>query len=221
VATKISSRAWLRIVLVIVVLVLVWMRFVSPRIVKAPTKPITDLAATSPLNQPGSEPAPSVAYEIYSALYQVPTPEPLAFAQNSVTDIPQVDGSCLKPSTPEEHEMTDAFVAANRQSHRWEQKFSIPQGYRILALSELNQVQACLSTHGRDAATCSAYKDIKHVRYLGVPGINHTQTRALVSVIKSCGGLCGSGGIFTVEKTAGKWQRSPTTDFTRDCSWVY
>jgi hypothetical protein len=43
----------------------------------------------------------------------------------------------------------------------------------------------------------------------------------LVSVIKSCGHLCGSGGIFAVEKMGGTWQRSPNSDFTRDCSWMY
>ncbi len=43
--------------------------------------------------------------------------------------------------------MTDAFVAANQQSHRWEQKFSIRQGYRLLAHNEVAQVQMCLATH--------------------------------------------------------------------------
>ena len=33
---------------------------------------ITDLAATSPLNQPGGGVAPAEAYEVYSALYQAP-----------------------------------------------------------------------------------------------------------------------------------------------------
>jgi hypothetical protein len=37
----------------------------------------------------------------------------LVFAENLVTDIPQVNGSCLKPSTPEEREMTDVYVVAN------------------------------------------------------------------------------------------------------------
>ena len=32
------------------------------------------------------------------AFYQAPLQVPLPFAENSVTDIPQVDGSCLKPS---------------------------------------------------------------------------------------------------------------------------
>ena len=219
---RISWRLWLRIILIVVVLVLAWARFVWHRHPAAPiTKPITDLAATSPLNQPGGEPAPADAYEIYSDLYQAPMQEPLVFADNSVTDIPQVNGNCLKPSTPEEHEITDAFVAANRRSHRWEQKFSIPQGYRLLPHSEVEQVLSCLATHGRDTARCESYKQIKFVRFLGVPGMDHTHTQALVSVIKSCGGFCGNGGIFAVEKKGSTWQRIPTTDFTRDCSWMY
>ena len=218
----ISWRLSLRVSLIVVATVLIWIRIASQHPAK-PSAPklITDLAATNPLNQPGGGVAPAEAYEIYSALYSTPMQEPLAFAENSVTDIPQVDGSCLKPSTPEEHEMTDAFVAANRQSHRWEQKFSIAQGYRLLSRSELAQAHTCLATHMRDIAACEGYKQLKHVRYLGVPGFDHTGTRALVSVIKSCGGLCGSGGIFAVERTEGRWQRSVTTNFTRDCSWMY
>lgn len=217
-----SWRLWLRVSLIVIVAVLIWMRFASQHRAKTlAAKPITDLAASSPLNQPGNEPAPDEAYEIYSALYQAPVKEPLAFAQNSVTDIPQVNGSCLKPSTPDEREMTDAFTEANRQSHRWEQKFSIAQGYGLLPPSDLAQAQNCLATHGRDASKCESYKQLRHVRYLGVPGFDHAHTRALVSVIKSCGGLCGTGGIFAVEKTGQTWQRLPTTDFTRNCSWMY
>jgi hypothetical protein len=219
---RISWRLWLRVSLAVVAVILIWARIAVHRHTTTPAiKSIPDLAATSPLNQPGGEAAPAEAYEIYSALYQARMEEPLAFAGDSVTDIPQVDASCLKPSTPQEHEMTDAFVAANQRSHRWEQKFSIAQGYRVLPRSQLAQAQTCLATHGRDVARCESYKQLRHVRYLGVPGFDHTHTRALVSVIKSCGGLCGSGGIFVVERTGGTWQRSVTTDFTRDCSWMY
>ena len=219
---RLTWRLWLRIILIVVVLVLLWVRFVWHRHPAAPAvKPITDLAKISPLNQPGGEPAPMNAYEIYSDLYQAAMQEPLVFAEKSVTDIPQVNGSCLKPSTPEEHEITDAFVAANRRSHSWEQNFSISQGYRLLPPSEVGQVLSCLATHGRDTAHCESYKQIRFVRFLGVPGIDHTHTRALVSVIKSCGGYCGNGGIFAVERKDNTWQRIPTTDFTRDCSWMY
>lgn len=217
-----SWRLSLWVSIVVVATVLIWIRIASQHPMKPSTvKPINDLAATSPLNQPGGGVVPAEAYEIYSALYATPMQEPLAFAENSVTDIPQVDGSCLQPSTQEEHEMTDGFVAANRQSHRWEQKFSIAQGYRLLQRNELPQAHACLATQGRDVAACASYKQLKHVRYLGVPGFDHTHTHALVSVIKSCGGLCGSGGIFAVEKIHGMWQRSVPTDFTRNCSWMY
>lgn len=219
---RVSWRLWLRVCLFVVAILIIFVRFAPHRHAKTPgANPITDLSVTSPLNQPGGGVVPEEAYEVYSALYQAPLQEPLAIAEDSITDIPQVNGSCLKPSTPEEYEMTDAFVDANRHTHRWEQKFSIPQGYRLLAHGELPQAQACLATHGRDVAACERYKQLRHIRYLGVPGFDRTRTRALVSVIKNCGGFCGSGGIFAVEKKGGTWQRSETTEFTRDCSWMY
>jgi hypothetical protein len=215
-------RVWLRLTLVLVAVALLVMRVVLQRHPRfSATKPITDLAATSPLNQPGGGAAPAEAYEVYSALYQARMAEPLVFAEDSVADIPQVDGSCLKPSTPQEQEMSEDFVAANRQSHRWEQKFSIPQGYELLPRNETTQIRICLETHGRDSAKCESYKQIRHVRFLAVPGFDHAHTRALLAVIKSCGSFCGSGGIFAVEKENGSWQRAETTDFTRDCSWMY
>jgi hypothetical protein len=196
---------WIWLVAVLVAGTLLWLGIHSPHKAKAPT-PVTDLGATMPLNQPGGGLFPTEAYAVYSALYQAPMQEQLVFSEDSLTDIPQVNGSCLRPTTAQEHEMTDAFVAANQQTHRWEQKFSIPQGYRLLLHSELTQEN---------------YKRLRYVRLLGVPGFDHAHTRALVSVIKSCGHLCGSGGIFAVEKKGGTWQRSAITDFTRDCSWMY
>jgi hypothetical protein len=174
-----------------------------------------------PLNEPGGGPVSAEAYDVYSALYQAPMHEPLAFSAESFTDIPQVNGNCLRPATPLEQEMAAAFVAANQQNHRWEQKVSIPQGYRLLPRNKVAQAQICLATHDRESAACEDYKPLRYVRLLGVPGFDHAHTRALVSVIKSCGRLCGSGGIFAVEKTGGTWQRSQSTDFTRDCSWIY
>ncbi len=199
---------------------LLWLGIHSLRQPKTP-KPITDVGATIPLNQAGGGVVPTEAYAVYSSLYQAPMQEPLVFSVDSFIDIPQVNGSCLRPSAPQEQEMTDAFVAANQQTHRWENKFSIPQGYQLLPPTELAQAQTCAATHGRDVASCKSYKQLRYVRLLGVPGFDHAHTRALVSVIKSCGQFCGSGGIFAVEKKAGAWQRSATTDFTRDCSWMY
>lgn len=215
-------RLWFRVILLVIAVVLLWVRLVPRRHTTGTAKePIPDLSQTSPLSQPSGGPAPAEAYQVYSALYQAPLQEPLVFAENSVTDIPQVGGSCLRPSTPGEHEMTDAFVAANRKSHQWESKFAIPQGYRVLPHNEVVQVQSCLQSHGRKAAECEKYQQITHVRFLGIPGFNHAHTRALVSIIRNCGGFCGTGGIFVVEKTSSTWERSPMTDFTSDCSWMY
>jgi hypothetical protein len=207
-------RLGLLVAFALIAVVLVWT-------LKPANKPLTDLGATMPLNQPGGAAAPAEAYEVYSALYQAPMNETLAFAEDSETDIPQVNGNCLRPATNQEHEMADEFTAANQHSHRWEQKFSIAQGYRLLPHAELAQAKMCLATNHRDAAECADYKQLRYVRLLGVPGFDRAHIRALVSVIKSCGDLCGSGGIFAVEKTGGRWQRSAPSDFTRDCSWMY
>ena len=221
---SVSRRAALRafLVLAAVGLALVLAHFPSlHHMWKPAAKRIPDLAATSPLNQPGGGPAPAEAYEVYSALYQAPMNEPLAFAEDSQTDIPQVGRSCLMPTTPEEEEMADAFAAANRQSHRWEPKFSIAQGYRLLPRNQAVQALTCLSTHMHDADECASYKQLRHLRSLGMPGFNRAHTRALVSVIKSCGGFCGSGGIFEVVKAGSRWRRAAATDFIRNCSWMY
>ena len=217
-----SWRLGLRIVLVIVAAVVLWWRLVPRQVSRRHgSGVIADLSVSNPLNQSGGGAAPADAYPVYSALYQEPQQEPLVFAADSVTDIPQVGGSCLKPSTTDEREMNDAFVAANRLSRRWEPKFTIPAGYRLLTRTEAAQVQSCLDTHGQDAAKCAEWRDIRLIRFLGVPGFDHDHSHALVSVIKMCGSFCGSGGIFEVERDGSAWKRAPSTDFTSDCSWMY
>jgi hypothetical protein len=218
---RISPRLGFRIVLVVIALCLLWLRLVPRLLQRSRPRAANDLSVTAPLNQPGGGPAPAEAYAIYSALYQAPMNEPLVFASDSQTDEPQVGASCLKPSTPDERELAGAFDAANQKSHEWEPRFAIPQGYRVLNPSELAEARACQSPDAHNAAQCSAWKSVRHIRYLGVPGIDPSDTHALVSVIKSCGSQCGGGGIFEVEKSGNTWQRSPASDFTRDCSWVY
>jgi hypothetical protein len=218
---RLTPRLGFRLLLVLVALCLLWLRLVPRLLRHSPSHGASDLSVASPLNQPGGGPAPADAYPVYSALYQAPGDEPLAFAAASQTDIPQVGASCLKPTTPEERELADAFQAANAQSHAWQPQFAIPQGYRVLAPAETAQARACLQAHDRTSSACASFSQVRHVRFLGVPGFDPAHTHALVSVIKSCGGFCGSGGIFEVEKSGATWQRSPTTDFTRDCSWAY
>lgn len=219
---RISLRVLLTAVLVTVVVGLLFLRVFSHHgFYLTVPRTVPDRSVTQPLNVPGGGPAPADAYEVYSALYQEAMDEPLVFSADSVTDIPQVNGSCLRPSTPQEHELTDAFETANRQTHRWESKFIIPQGYRLIPPEQAAQAQGCIQSHGQDAARCEAFKQVRHVRFLGVPGFDGSHTHALVSVVKMCGRYCGSGGIFEVEKTGATWKRAEPRDFTRECSWMY
>lgn len=217
---NISWRIWAGAIVVVVILAFLWMRFRTAPHAPA-TAAIPDRSVTSPLNLPGGGMAPAEAYEVYSALYQEPAGEPLVFSNDSVTDIPQVGGSCLRPSTAEERELTAAFEAANHQAHRWVEKFVIPQGYQLITRSQATDAQNCLQAHAQNTPACAPYKQIRHVRFLGVPGFDKSHTRALVSVVRMCGRYCGNGGIFEVEKKAGTWRRSDPSDFTRECSWMY
>jgi len=208
---------------VVLIAGLVWV-WVAERHTAHATRPspaIPDRGVTSPLDLPGGGPVADDAYGVYSGLYQTPMDEPLAFAERSVADIPQVNGSCLQPSTPDERAMTDAFVAANGRSHPWQAKFAIAQGYLLLSQSETAEAQACLAAKDKSSARCASYQKIAHIRFLGVPGFNPAHTRALVSVIKMCGEDCGSGGIFVAEKSGETWRRADPTNFTRECSWMY
>lgn len=215
-------RSWIfTLLLVVLACVILWVRIV-PRPRAKHMRAIPDLSQTSPLNQPGGAPEPEEAYAIYSALYQeAPAQEPLAFANYSSTDVPQVDGSCLKPATADERAMADAFTAANRQSHAWEQRFTIASGYRLLNPQQVNQGLECLEARGHDIPQCAPYKDLRHIRFLGAPGFDAGQTHALVSIIRKCGRYCGSGGIFEVEKVGGTWRRAEAGTFTEGCSWMF
>jgi hypothetical protein len=204
------------------VALLLWLQMRMPHHPTPPThKPIPDLSSTNPLNQPNGGPAPIDAYEIYSDLYQAPADEPLVFSEDSVTDIPQLNGSCLKPATPQERELADAFNLANQHSRRWQKLFNIPQGYQLISRTQVSIAQTCIETHHQDATLCAPYKNLRHVRFLGVPGFDRAHTHALVSVVKMCGDFCGSGGVFEVEKSGDTWRRSDPSDFTRECSWMY
>jgi hypothetical protein len=218
---RLSPRLGFRLVLIVIALAFVVARLIPRHFLGSGHSPIHDSSRSSPLNQPGGGPAPPDAYEVYSALYQAPSDEPLVFAAESRTDIPQVGASCLKPTSQSEHELSDAFAAVNQQSHLWEQKFTLSQNYTVLSPEDTVQAQACLQAHDSTSARCAPYRGVRHVRFLGIPGYDRTHTHALVSVIRNCGGFCGSGGIFAVEKRGNTWVRSETTDFDRDCSWIY
>jgi hypothetical protein len=217
-----SPIGWLSIGLAVIAAGIFFFRVLSPHNSKpAGSGTIPDLSVTSPLNQPGGGQISAEAYEVYSALYQQPQQEPLAFAEDSRADIPQVNGSCLKPSTPQEHEMADAFVAANQSSHHWEKNFAIPAGYLLLSRSASGKAQDCLASAGKSGSDCGVYRSLRHVRYLGIPGFDRAHDRALVSVQKMCGIDRGSGGVFEIKKAGSTWVRSEPTDFTRECSWMY
>jgi hypothetical protein len=187
-----------------------------------PAKPtvVVDRAVTKPLNQPGGGPLAAAAYTVYSDLYRAPQGEPLVFGNQTRTDIPQIDGSCLKPATEDEQKMVEAFEAANHLSHPVRPNFKIDGGYRVLDEKKAAYAAYCIQAHF-PGAQCEEYKGMKHVRWLGAPGFAPSGDRALVSVIRDCGHWCGVGGIFVTEKKDGHWMHAEATPLTKECSWMF
>jgi hypothetical protein len=63
------------------------------------------------------------------------------------------------------------------------------------------------------------YPDAHGYMQLSAVGFNHSKTRALVYVSHHCGGLCGSGRHYLLEKVGGAWRRAELQDVT-DCMWA-
>ena len=148
-AVRSGRSGWLWLVIVMLIGSLLLAR-VFRRQRPASHPPVADLSITSPLNAAGGGAVAGEAYQVYSDLYREPAHEALVFSEQSRTDIPQVNGSCLQPAAADEREMADAFVAANRQSHAWQPLFVIAQGYRIVA-AEAARIQSCVEEHFRIA----------------------------------------------------------------------
>ena len=86
---RLSPRLGFRLILVAIAVAIIGLRLIPRHFPRTPANTrIPDLSATNPLNQAGGGDAPAEAYEVYSALYQSPSDEPLVFSEKSVTDIP-------------------------------------------------------------------------------------------------------------------------------------
>ena len=162
---------------------------------------------------------------IYSALYQEKSNEPLAFANYTSTEQSATGRKLPETGAPYERGMAEAFEAANKQSHPWEQKFATAQGYRLLTARETNEAMECLEANseaGEKAAAlpqCAAYKDTAPRAVPGRAGVqcgphasagfDHSQMRAVLRRRR----------IFEVEKTGRDVETSPGRGaFAEECS---
>jgi hypothetical protein len=163
------------------------------------------------------------SYELYSSIYKnspsLEADEIIGIAAEAVAL--HLNEGCLKPGTEEERKMVEAARAAAADHAEWQQRFDLGHPYRLIPSAEKNRAIDCVQgyTHGKPLPGCDAYLKMRYVRFFSVPIFNGDHTRALVSLSRVCGGLCGDGSLRVYRKIRGGWEQEPDT-FAK-CVWMY
>ena|SRR5581483_10732028 len=125
----------------------------------------------------------------------------------------------LRPSTPEEREMASAVRNQIVGPVQWKRQFEFGRAYVLIPPPEINKAIDCIQ-FSKDAhlAGCESCANLHYVRFLSIPIFNKDQTKALVSMTRSCGGLCGNGGVFVYHKTKDGWELEMNS--FAECHWL-
>jgi hypothetical protein len=113
-----------------------------------------------------------------------------------------IDGWSPRTGTPEAETAIHDFLAKNTRPVQVD--VALPKGSRFVRYEVFERSFS-------DRFGWEAFSGANHVEaYLTVSrvGFNMFGTRALVYVDVSCGGLCGHGVYYVLEKRGGKWVRS-------------
>jgi hypothetical protein len=157
------------------------------------------------------------SYEFYSSIYKnspsLGADEMIAIGEEAtaVSSNPH----CLKPVAQEERRMAGAFLAIGAQHVKWERRFSFGRAYLLIPPAETKKAIDCIQEY---KLGCEAYTKMRYVRFLSVPVFNRDHTRALLTISRACGGLCGNGSLQVYRKTSAGWEREP--DSFAQCIWI-
>ena len=164
------------------------------------------------------------SYAFYSTIYRNRSD----FAQGEViaiashpADFPPPPACAPKTRTSEDANMLENAKRQVPAGLLWQERFEFGRSYLLIPPSEVNEAIDCLVSRARGSASpkCVRYKDVQTVRFLSIPAFNLDHTRALVSISKVCGGLCGGGGTLVLALRDGRWVQEPNA-FAM-CTWVY
>jgi hypothetical protein len=151
------------------------------------------------------------AYELYSFI--------LKSANAIAIDVgAQTNRTCIQPRSQEARAMAAELDRLANQKYAWEARFKLGHEYQLLSGEEIKKAFSPCLTGPSDPVPCPESK-ITEVWHLSAPGFNPDHTRALVSVSRLCGGLCGEGSIRVYRKTVDGWKREDD-DFAT-CVWIY
>jgi hypothetical protein len=109
------------------------------------------------------------------------------------------------------------YKKANRFKWLLERKLKLGRTYKLLSIAEIEKLQIPDPQGG----FFWRFPEAVTIRSLSAVGFNADKTVAVVEMDFECGGQCGHGGPFILQKQKGKWIRySPPAVRTPDGSWT-
>jgi hypothetical protein len=167
------------------------------------------------------------AYDVYSAVLSLRPPrlrnKHFRFRENTITSFGTfanteiADSICIKPEPeyqPIYGPVIADFVRVNKTKWRLQRNFEVVVPYSfisektVLSLTDDKHWEEFYKVDGND----DGFIDLSAV------GFNADKTIALVSVGRWCGGTCGEGSYYFLQKKDGKWS---IANFPRSgCSWI-
>lgn len=168
----------------------------------------------------------SEAYNVYSAVLALENPK----GDLLIVDTTVPFTHCLEPRSDQ---VVDAAIEdyrkANKSKWRLGYHLGLERSYTLVSQDEAGDLLQ--SPPKRGAWRFSAFGGIHH---FSAVGFSPDKTIAFVEMDVVCGGLCGHGGPFILQKKKGKWvQYVPNPPMTQNpdgtraqsgptiCSWFY
>lgn len=162
-------------------------------------------------------------YAFYSSVYRTSTwlepSEVVAISERIIATARSTDLACFKPRNAEERGLEKLALQLDGKRAVWKTHFEFGRPYKILSEGDAIRAENCIASHGMQTnESCKPFRGIKYVRYLSLPAFNREHTRALISIWRVCGGVCGEGSVQVYVKTNGIYRQELPT-FVR-CWWV-
>jgi len=157
------------------------------------------LAAQSTKEPPAKAYDVPEAYEVYAAVLALDPPKgDLLIAESTVPF-----NSCQDAHSDKSVASAIAdYKRTNKDSWLLQKKFDRGRNYKLLSQKEISD----LKQPDPKGGFFWYFPDETEITHLSAVGFNANKTVAFVEMDVQCGGLCGRGTSYALEKRDGKWQ---------------
>lgn len=160
----------------------------------------------------------SDAYAVYSAILPLNWTRGDAKVKSPVIQIEtRAYEMCLKPEDESRKLLSEAisnYVEQNKKTWQLQRQFSLKKPYKLLTSEKLETI----IKRGWWDEFYKRYPGSGGYLELSAVGFNRDKTIAVVYMGRHCGGECGFGTFYELQKIKGKWE--PLKWRGSSCSWV-